>query len=233
MRLITFSFQITKDNYSWYGKHQHTGASLAIHLKDVFDRFELTDSRLFQIMTDTVSSQYSITRELHSTLEASGIDRPALRTHIPRVNHVIQLASGTFISSLAVKCRTKSREAHELNQQFGETQSLDIGKSQRLQKGGNGRINNVLAMKPGLAQIIEKVRISWYFETAETDLHIAENACCTDYTNTWLLKWVHWLSKSQSPYCGSSHSGCQNLLLPDAGLARAGLPITWIYMHEA
>jgi hypothetical protein len=38
--------------------------------------------------------------------------------------------------------------------------SIDIGKSQRLQKEGNAGINKVLAMRPGLAKIIEKVRIS-------------------------------------------------------------------------
>jgi hypothetical protein len=32
-------------------------------------------------------------------------------------------------------------------------------------------------MTPGLAKIIEKVRISTYFESAEADLHIADNAC--------------------------------------------------------
>jgi len=72
--------------------------------------------------------------------------------------HVIQLASGAFMSSLGVKGRTKSWEAHERHQQFGEHESIDIGKSQRLQKEGNARINKVLAMRPGLAKIIEKVR---------------------------------------------------------------------------
>jgi hypothetical protein len=32
-------------------------------------------------------------------------------------------------------------------------------------------------MKPGLAKIIEKVCISTYFESAETDVLIAENVC--------------------------------------------------------
>jgi len=99
--------------------------------------------------------------------------------------HIIQLALGAFMSSLGVKGRTKSWEAHEHDQQFGENESIDIGKSQRLRTEGNARINKVLAMKPGLAKIIEKVRISRYFESAETDLHIAENACCIDYANTW------------------------------------------------
>jgi len=74
--------------------------------------------------------------------------------------HVIQLALGAFMSSLGVNGRTKSWEAHERDQQFGENESIDIGKSQRLQKEGNARINKVSAMRPGLAKIIEKVRIS-------------------------------------------------------------------------
>jgi len=49
-----------------------------------------------------------------------------------------------------------------------------------LRKDGNARINMVSAMKPGLIKIIEKVRISRYFESAETDLHMAENAYCID-----------------------------------------------------
>jgi len=46
--------------------------------------------------------------------------------------HIIQLASGAFMSSLGVKGRTKSWEAHERDPQFGEDESVDIGKSQRL-----------------------------------------------------------------------------------------------------
>jgi len=61
------------------------------------------------------------------------------------------------MSSLSVKGRTKSWEAHERNQQFGENECTDIGKSQRLQKEGNARINKVSAMKPGLAKKIQKV----------------------------------------------------------------------------
>jgi len=73
---------------------------------------------------------------------------------------VIQLALGAFLNRLGVKGRTQSWEAHERNQQFAENQSLDIGKSQRLRKEGNTRINMVSAMRPCLAKIIEKVRIS-------------------------------------------------------------------------
>jgi len=105
--------------------------------------------------------------------------------------HVIQLALGAFMSTLGVKGHAKSWEAHERDQQFEENESTDIGKSQRLRKEGNARINKVSAMRPGLAKIIEKVCISTYFESAETDLHIAENACGIDYADTWSSKRVH------------------------------------------
>ena len=99
--------------------------------------------------------------------------------------HVIQLASSAFMSSLRVKGRTKSWEAHERDQQFGENENTHIGKSQRLRKEGNARINKVSAMKPGLAKIIEKVRISRYSENSKTNYHIAANANCVDYVDTW------------------------------------------------
>jgi len=72
----------------------------------------------------------------------------------------MQLALGAFMSSLGVQGHTISSEAHERNQQFRENECIDIGKSQRLPKEGNTRINQVSAMKPGLAKIIEKLRIS-------------------------------------------------------------------------
>ena len=61
-----------------------------------------------------------------------------------------------------------------------ERMKADIGKSQRLQNEGNARINKVSAMRPGLAKIIEKVRISTYFQTSENDFHKADNACWID-----------------------------------------------------
>jgi len=95
----------------------------------VLDRFELTDGRLLDITTDNASSNYSMTHELQSTVEASGIESPALGNPIPCMAHVIQLALGAFMSSLGVKGRTKSWEAHERDQQFAENESIDIGKS--------------------------------------------------------------------------------------------------------
>jgi len=162
-----------------------------VHLKNVVDRFQLTDDRLLGITTHNAFSNYSKTHELQSTLEDSAIGWAALRNHIPCMAHVIQLALRAFMSSLGVQGHTKSWEAHEHNQQFGENESIDIGKSQRLQKEGNARIKKVSAMRPGLAKIIEKVHISRYFESPETDLHKVENACCVDYTDTWSSKRVH------------------------------------------
>ena len=51
--------------------------------------------------------------------------------------HVIQLALGVFMTTLGVKSCTNSWETHEHDQQFGENESIDIGKSQRLRKEGN------------------------------------------------------------------------------------------------
>jgi len=157
----------------------------------MLDRFELTDGNLLGITRDNASSNYSVTCELQSTLEASGIEWHALGNHIPCMAHVIQLSLGAFMSSLGVKGRTKSSEAHEHDQQFVENESADIGKSQRIRTVGNARINKVWAMNPGLAKIIEKVRISRYFESVETHHHIAEDACRIDYANSWSSKRVH------------------------------------------
>jgi len=102
--------------------------------------------------------------------------------------HVIKLASGEFMRRLGVKVHTKSWEAHERDQQFGENESIDIGKSKRLRKEDNGRINKMSAMRPGVAKIIEKVCISRYIESPETDSHMAVDACCIEYADIQLTK---------------------------------------------
>jgi len=71
-------------------------------LNDVLDRVELTDGCLLGITTDNASSNYPMTCEQQSTLEASGIEWPALMNHIPYMAHVIQLALGAFMSRLGV-----------------------------------------------------------------------------------------------------------------------------------
>jgi len=91
----------------------------------------------------------------------------------------------------------------------------------------------VSAMRPGISKIIEQVRISRYFESPETDLHIAENACCIDYADTWSSKRVHWLSKSHSLHPRTSDYGYEVMLEPDTGHAPAHLPITGIHTRVA
>jgi len=174
-----------------------------------------------------------MTWELRSTLDAAGIEWPSLRNHIPCMAHIIQLAFGAFMSSIGVKGCTKSWEAHERNQQFGENDSIDIGKSQRLRTEGNARINKVSAMRPDLAKIIEKVCISRNYESHETDLHIAANVSCIDYDDTGSSKWVHWLATIWSKNRSTTYSGCENTVEFDTGVASASLPITTIHLRVA
>jgi len=88
-------------------------------------------------------------------------------------------------------------------------------------------------MRPGLAKIIEKVRIAWYFESPEADLQIAENACWINFTNSCLPKRVYWLSKSQRPYCSTSDYGCEEKLELYSGFARVRLPLTGMHPRVA
>jgi len=71
-----------------------------------------------------------MTVELQPTLEVSEIEWPTLKMHIPKITHDILLAFSVFMSSLGVKCHTKSWGANECYQQFGETEFTDIGKNQ-------------------------------------------------------------------------------------------------------
>ena len=100
----------------------------------MLDHFELTDGQLLGIATHNASSNHSMTHKLQSTLEASGIEWPALRNHKSCMAHVIQLALGAYMSSLRIEGRTMSWEAHERDQPFGENESIDIGKSQDFEK---------------------------------------------------------------------------------------------------
>jgi len=170
---------------------QHSAGRLAAHWKDVLDRFEPTNSCVRAITTDNASSYYPLTHEPPSTLGASGPEWPALSNHIPCTAHIIQLAFGAFMSTLGGKGCTKSWEAQECNQQFGENQGIAIGKSQRLQNEGNATIHEVSTLRPVLAKIIKKGSISSNFGGTENDFYIAGNACCIDYADTGLSKPVH------------------------------------------
>jgi hypothetical protein len=75
--------------------------------------------------------------------------------------------------------------AGQCDEHFCNIEYTDIGKSQRLPTEGNARMNNVSAMRPGIANMIKKVCISRHFERPETDYHIAENSCCIHYVEIW------------------------------------------------
>ena len=137
------------------------------------------------------------------------------------------------MSSLGVQGHTESWEAHECDQQFGDNESVDVGKGQRLRKEDNARINKVSAMRPGLAKIIEKVHIARHFESTETNLHIAENACCIAYGDTWSSKRVHSQSISHDQYHGTTYYGCVDTLEFDIGVALASGSITRIHPRVA
>jgi len=130
----------------------------------VLDCFELTDGCFLGITTDNASSNYLMSGELQSTLEASGFEWTALRNHIPCMANFIQMALGAVMSSFGVKSCTKLCEVHQRDQQCGENDSIDIGKSQRLRNEANATITQLLAMQPGLLKIIEKVCISFYLK---------------------------------------------------------------------
>jgi hypothetical protein len=147
--------------------------------------------------------------------------------------HGIQLAIGAFMRSLGGKGRTKSWETCEHDHQFGGNKSIDFGKCQCLAKEGNAEINKVSAMRPDLPKIIEKVHISWYFESPETDLHIVEHTSSIDSADTWLLKRDHWLSPSQCPHCSTSDYGCEDKLGLNTEVSWVRLLITGIHVQVA
>ena len=77
-------------------------------MKVVLDCVELTEGHLLGITTDKASSNYSMTRELQTTFEASGIKWPALGNNIPCSVHAILDVVGAFVSSLGVKGHRRS-----------------------------------------------------------------------------------------------------------------------------
>jgi len=100
-------------------------------------------------------------------------------------------------------------------------------------KEGKARISMVLAMRPGLAKIIERVRISRHFGRPESDLHIAENACCIDSADSWSSKRVHWLSSSQSTNHSTTYYEFESTVGFDTGVAWVSLPISRIHRRVA
>jgi len=133
----------------------------------------------------------------NTTLEACRIKWPPLRNHIPCMADAIQLALGAVISTFSVTDPTRAWETNECDQQFGENESISIGKNQKLWNEKNARINKVLDRWLGLSKIIEKGHISRYFECPETDYYLAENACYIEYTDTWSSKRDYSLTQRQ------------------------------------
>jgi len=174
-----------------------------------------------------------MTPELQLTLHASGIRRPPMRNHIPCMAHLIQLALCAFMSNLSVKGCTRSWEANERDQQFGENESTNIGKSHSLRKEGNAWINKVSAMRPALAKIIKTVCISRHFERPETYYYIAKNACCVDYAATWSSKQVHRQSEDHSTNSSTTDYVFPNTVEFYSRVAWASLPITRIHPGAA
>jgi len=148
-------------------------------------------------------------QEQHSTIDASGIVSPAMNIRIPCMAHVIQFALSAFLSSFRVDGHTKSWNVQERKQHFGKNACMDTGNSQRLRKNGNARITKMSDMRLRWAKIIRNVRFSGHLQSPETDIHIAENTCCIDYTNIWLLKSVHWMFKRQSMNHSTTNYGCE------------------------
>jgi len=83
-------------------------------------------------------------------------------------------------------------------------------------------------MRPGLAKIIEKVRIWRYFWKSWNWPLYSRECFHIDYADTWSLKRVHWLSKSQGLHCSNTYYGCEDMLELDTGVAWASLIITRI-----
>jgi len=109
-------------------------------------------------------------------------------------------------------------DAHKCDQQFGENECIVIRRSQRLRKKGNAGIHIVSTMRPGLAKIIEKVRISSYLECPETALQIAKNSCRVIDVYTWLSKQDRWLSESECPHCSAFNYGYEYTLELNTGV---------------
>jgi alkyl hydroperoxide reductase subunit AhpC len=89
-------------------------------LNEVLHCFEHTNGCVLGVTTDNSFSKYTMTHVMQTTPEASEIEWPALRNLMQCMAHSIQLALGAFRSSLGVNSNTKSWEAHEGDQKFGE-----------------------------------------------------------------------------------------------------------------
>jgi len=170
---------------------------------------------------------------LQSTIEASGIEWPTLRYHIPCMVHIMELPIGAFRSSLCVKGCAKSCEPPQRDQQFRAINSIGIEQHQRNRKEGNASINMVSAIWPVLGNIINNVCISRNVDSAETDLHIAVNADSIDYSDTRSSKQVHLLIYSlRTNLCATDYES-ENMMDFNTEVAWGSLPMTRIHPQVA
>jgi hypothetical protein len=91
----------------------------------------------------------------------------------------------------------------------------------------------VSAKRLSLAEIIEKVWISRYFESPETNHQLAEKACCVEDSDTWSSKRVHWLSKGQSANLRTTYYGYGDMVELNSGVAWVGQPIPRFHSQVA
>jgi hypothetical protein len=119
LMLIASCFLLLQCNYGRHVKDRHITAILTKHLMDVLDHYQLTDCHSPAIATGNAFSNYSMTHELHSTLEDSRMLCTGLIKHIPCMAHILQLPDCSFSFSLGAMGNNKSLEAHDRNQHFG------------------------------------------------------------------------------------------------------------------
>jgi len=148
-----------------------------------------------------------------------------MRNHIPFVSEIIQFALGAFMDILSVNGCTRRWKAHGCNQHFDENYNTHIGKSQSLRKEGIAIINKVLAMRSGFTKIIVNLHVSSGFEWPHSNLHIAENACCMDYINTWSSKLFHCPLHRHSTNHSTTSYRCENMVICDIRVVWTNLPI--------
>jgi len=83
-------------------------------------------------MNKNAFSNYSMSRIVQSTIEASGIAWCVLRNDIQCTAHVIPLGFSGFMSILQANGTTKLWQPDESDHHIGENEIIDIGISQKL-----------------------------------------------------------------------------------------------------
>jgi len=172
-----------------------------------------------------------MTGERQSTLEATGIEWPASRHHIPWVAHVIRLALGTFMNNPKVKGCTMTWEAREHNHQIWRQWMLRHWKesktSERAQYWNEQAVGNETWFRKDNSETtyFKKFWMSWYWPSYSGE--------CMLYWLRWHQVGVHWLSKIQSTHCGTTYSGFEHTVELDTGVAWVSLPIMRIHPQVA